>query len=150
MTTTFKFNRLILLTILLVTFALLAGCASNDSGRSKRGTAGGVKESIPSLQKRFANIPLPKGYDLDRSRSFIYESGSGHVKVGRLHLTGWGGPDNVINFYRTEMIKKKWNLIRVTEQEATIMLYDQETELCTIVIVKSYGKTSIDIQFGPK
>jgi len=145
-----KYKSLFLQAVIFGTLILFVGCASKETGKSKRGHAGNVKESIPALQKRFANIPLPKDYDLDRSKSFIYESGTGHVKVGRLHLTGWGGPDNVINFYRTEMIKKGWNLIRVTEQEATVMLYDQESDLCTIVIVKSYGKTSVDIQFGPK
>ena len=70
--------------------------------------------------------------------------------MGRLHLTGWGGPDDVIMFYRNEMIKKSWKLIRVTEQEATVMLYEQDGQICTVVIVKSFGKTSVDIQFGPK
>ena len=148
--TKIKYNSIFLQAVIFGTLLLLVGCVSKETGKSTRGTAGNVKASMPALQKRFANIPLPKDYDLDRSKSFIYESGTGHVKVGRLHLTGWGGPDNVINFYRTEMIKKGWNLIRVTEQEATIMLYEQEADLCTIVIVKSYGKTSVDIQFGPK
>jgi len=137
-------------TIFAVALLFIFGCAATESSKSHRGTAGNVKDSLPTLSKRFSNIPLPRKYDLDRSKSFIYESGSGNVKVGRLHLTGWGGPENIIMFYRNEMVKKGWDLIRVTEQEATVMLYEQDNQICTVVIVKSFGKTSVDIQFGPK
>lgn len=137
------------LSALLAGIVLLHGCAADNSSRS-RGSAGSVHDGLPALSKRFSNIPIPKKYDLDRDKSFIYESGSGRVKVGRLHLTGWGGPENVIMFYRNQMVKKGWNLIRVTEQETTVLLYEQNDQICTVVIVKSFGKTSIDIQFGPK
>ena len=143
-------SKYLLYALITAALILVVGGVSKEGPKSQNGTAGNVKGSIPSLTKRFANIPLPKGYELDRSKSFIYESGSGHVKVGRLHLTGWGGPDSTINFYRTEMIKKGWDLIRATEQEATVLLYEQDKQICTVVIVKSFGKTNVDIQFGPK
>ena len=147
---TSKYIALFLLAVLIGAPVLFAGCVSKETPRAHRATAGNVRDSLSSLSKRFSNIPLPRNYDLDRSKSFIYESGNGKVKVGRLHLTGWGGPENIINFYRSEMVKRGWDLIRVTEQEATIMLYSQDNQICTVVIVKSFGKTSVDIQFGPK
>ena len=145
-----KHISLFILALLVAAPLLFTGCAAKETGRSHRGTAGNVKDSMPALSKRFSNIPLHKDYDLDRSKSFIYESGDGNVKVGRLHLTGWGGPDDIIVFYRNEMVKKGWKLIRMTEQEATILLYEQGAQICTVVLVKSFGKTSVDIQFGPK
>ena len=129
---TSKYISLFLLALLVGAPVLFAGCVSKESPRPHRGTAGNVKDSLSSLSKRFSNIPIPKKYDLDRSKSFIYESGKGDVKVGRLHLTGWGGQDEVIVFYRNEMVKRGWDLIRVTEQEATIMLYGQDSQICTV------------------
>jgi len=127
---------------------LMAGCTSLEPYDSQSGSP--QVEPPSSLSVRFANVPIPPGFDLDRSKSFIYESGSGSVKVGKLHLTGWNSPDEVIEYFRNEMVSKGWHSISIMEQKTTVMVYEQETQVCTITVEPSFGKTQVQINVGPK
>ncbi|MDE0847669.1 MAG: hypothetical protein OSA44_02525, partial [Nitrospinaceae bacterium] len=53
----------------------------------------------PESAYPFADIPVPSGFERNHSKSFVYESGSGTVKVGRLFFSGWGNLNEVISFY---------------------------------------------------
>ncbi|MFQ5482777.1 MAG: hypothetical protein ACE5ER_08455 [Nitrospinaceae bacterium] len=103
-----------------------------------------------SLAVRFANVPIPPGFDLDRSKSFIYESGSGAVKVGRLYLSGWNAVDEVIQFFRNEMVAKGWSPISIMEQQVTLMVFEREDQVCTLMVEPSFGKTHVQIHVGPR
>ncbi len=138
----------LLLRLTTVFLLLLSGCAGMETQDSKGPQTGPPTES--SLSTRFANVPIPPGFDLDRSKSFIYESGSGSVKVGKLFLRGWNGVDEVIEFFRNEMVAKGWTSISIMEQSTTVMMYERETQVCTIMVEPSLGKTKVQINVGPK
>jgi hypothetical protein len=132
----------------LTTLLLIAGCAgleTQDPGSPRTGEA-----AVSNIGTRFANVPIPPGFDLDRSKSFIYESGSGNVKVGKLYLKGWNSAEEVIEFFRNEMVAKGWTSISIMEQNTTVMMYEQETQVCTIMVEPSLGKTHVQINVGPK
>ena len=40
-----------------------------------------------NLAHPFTDVPIPNGFDRDQSKSFVYESGSKDVKVGRLYFS---------------------------------------------------------------
>ena len=132
-----------------LTALTLTSCALMDTDTSSSG--GGSQVEDPSaLKQRFGNVPIPPGFDLDRSKSFIYESGSGAVKVGKIHLTGWNDEDEVIEYYRNEMIAKGWSTVSIMEQKITVMVYEQEGQMCTIIVEPSFSKTHVEINVGPK
>ena len=98
----------------------------------------------------FPDIPFPSRFRYDRSKSFIYESGSGTLKVGKLFFKGWAEVDSVISFFQNEMLNNGWTLVRVIEHDGTMLLYEKETRVCTINITSLLGQSSIEIQIGPK
>ena len=106
------------------------------------------KDSYPL--SRFPDIPLPSGFEFDRSTSFLYGSGSGSVKVGRLFFKGWASQEKVITFFENEMINNGWVLVRVVEHNGTMLLYEKEDRVCTLLLSSSLGKTTVEIQIGPK
>ncbi|MEE9259171.1 MAG: hypothetical protein V3U37_06475 [Nitrospinaceae bacterium] len=108
------------------------------------------KAKLIEVALPFSDIPVADGFDFDRSRSFIYESGSGAIKVGRLYYTGWTSPDEVVTFYKNEMVNKGWNLINSLEQEIAVMNYEKEGWSCTIVIRSAWLGSQVEIQVGPK
>lgn len=133
----------------LVSLLLVSACADLQTSQPDA-RSGGETPTLSSVQVRFANIPIPNGFDLDRSKSFIYESGSGTVKVGKLHFSGWNDAEEVIEFFRNEMVTKGWTAISIMEQKSTIMVYEQETQVCTIYVEPSLGRTSVQINVGPR
>ena len=70
----------------------------NEDSNSGQGLSPS-KQTYPLT--RFSDIPFPSRFKYDRSKSFIYESGSGTLKAGRLFFKGWEKIDNVISFFQT-------------------------------------------------
>ena len=138
----------------LITFLALAAMASGFLGCTPKAyspnTGSNGKEPPPAIAIQFSSIPLPDGIELDRDKTFIYESGSGAVKVGRLSFSLWNRAGEVVEYFRNEMPGRGWQSIRIVEHDTTIMLYEQENEVCTIIVEPALGKTQIEIQIGPK
>ena len=102
----------------------------------------------------FSDIPVPAGFSGDNAKSFIYESGSGTVKVGRFIFIGSEKPGQINTFYQNEMVNKGWSLVNsIKHNENYIHNYDKEDFVATVTINSSgglVGKTIIEIQAGPK
>ncbi len=69
---------------------MFSGCADLQKSMDDFG----IEETPPlpdpvNLAYPFTDIPIPKGFDRDHAKSFVYESGSGTIKVGRLFFSGW-------------------------------------------------------------
>ena len=125
---------------------LLSSCAAlSGSGE----TAPKEMKSIEVAQP-FSDIPIPSGFKLDHARSFIYESGSGAVKVGKMYFSGWTGQRDTLAFYKNEMVNKGWNLINALEQETAVLNYEKEGWVSTVVIRSDWVGSQLEIQVGPK
>ena len=114
---------------------------------------GGImrEAAIPRpVDKQFPDLPFPPEYELDRERSFIYESGYGGVKVGGLYLMVFNSVDDTVIFYRTEMRNKGWRLIRMINHRGTDMLFEKKALVCNLVIEREEDKTQVVIHIGPK
>ena len=104
----------------------------------------------PKMVYPFSDIPYPQGYAFDSNKSFIYEAGSGTVKVGRFIYTGWSDFDAVVSFYENEMINKGWKLVNAIKHETTVLNYQKEGWVCTVMMSSKMGQVFIEIQAGPK
>ena len=61
-----------------------------------------------NLAHPFLDVPIPEGFDRDQSKSFVYESGSKNIKVGRLFFNGGSKLEETVEFYQNEMINHRW------------------------------------------
>jgi len=136
------------LIIITASFALfvMAGCASSpDAGDSADAGAGFSEVALP-----FTDVPIPSGFSADRSKSFVYESGSGSIKVGRLYYSGWHDSQDVVNYYHNAMVNKGWKMVNAMEHDGMILNYEKKTRVCTVIVTDALLKTHLEIQVGPK
>lgn len=134
--------------ILTASFALLVmtGCSSTPDSGDSSGSAAEFSE----VAHPFTDVPIPSGFDADRSKSFVYESGSGSIKVGRLYYSGWHGSQEVVNYYHNAMINKGWKMVNAMEHDGMILNYEKKTRVCTVIVTDALLKTNLEIQVGPK
>lgn len=137
-------------TLLLIIFGswlLLSGCATLEEMTAESPPP---PPPPPEMVYPFSDIPVPNGFVRDHSKSFVYESGSGSVKVGRFFYSGWGKLDEVVGFYQNEMVNKGWSLVNAIKHEMTILNYEKEGWVCALMVKSTLGKAYIEIQAGPK
>jgi len=144
-----KINNLFF--VITASFALfiMTGCSSTpktaDSADYADSGAGYSEVALP-----FKDVPIPSGFSANRAKSFIYESGNGSIKVGRLYYSGWHGSQEVVNYYHNAMINNGWKMINAMEHDGMILNYQKKTKLCTIIVSEAMLKTKLEIQIGPK
>ena len=98
----------------------------------------------------FIDIPVPNGFNRDQSKSFVYETGSNDMKVGRLFFNGASGLKPTVEFYQNEMINKGWALVNSMASTDTILNYRKEGWICTVIIrPRSFSRSIVEIQIGP-
>lgn len=98
----------------------------------------------------FLDVPVPNGFNRDQSKSFIYESGSNDLKVGRLFFNGTASLKPTVEFYQNEMINKGWTLTNSMASTDTILNYRKEGWVCTVIIrPRSFSRSIVEIQIGP-
>ena len=127
-----------------------SGCAGLDIGLDGNKNS----PSKPPQQANaypFSDIPVPVGFSRDESKSWIYESGSGTVKVARLFFSGYKNLDTVVIFYQNEMLNKGWSLVNSIKTEREHLInFQKEGWVCTIKLSGNIVSTFIEIQAGPK
>ena len=124
----------------------LAGCA----GTKKTKNSAAENANFKGVAYPFTDVPVPSGFNANRSKSFVYESGSGSIKVGRMYYSGWNGPQEVVNYYQNAMINKGWKMINAMEHDGMILNYEKKGWVCTVIVTEPMLKTHLEIQIGPK
>ena len=139
-------------TLSLFFLLLFYGCAKWEMNSADDGLP--PPPPVQATAYPFSDIPVPEGFFRDDAKSFIYESGSGTIKVGRFIFIGSENPDQINSFYQNEMLNKGWSLVNsIKHNENYIQNYDKEDFVATVTINSSgglVGKTIIEIQAGPK
>ena len=126
------------------------GCAEWDLGLDAKNEGSPPPPPIKVTAYPFSDIPIPSGFSRDDSKSFIYESGSGTVKVAKIIFSGWENLDKVITFYQNEMLNNGWTPGPSIRDKINILNYDKEVWTATVNLSSNYGRTIIGIQAGPK
>ncbi|MFQ5450223.1 MAG: hypothetical protein ACE5E9_06310 [Nitrospinaceae bacterium] len=140
-----KFSLALALTASLY-LIVLTGCA----GRHNADKASDPAAKFSDVAYPFTDVPVPNGFSVDREKSFIYESGSGKIKVGRLYYSGWNNSQEVVNYYQNVMINKGWKLVNAMEHAGMILNYEKKGWACTLIVTESWFKTHVEIQIGPR
>ena len=141
------FNRLIIFFLITLFFS---GCAGLDIGLDDKTSS----PSRPPQQANaypFSDIPVPPDFSRNETKSWIYESGSGTVKVARLFFSGYKKIDYVVIFYQNEMLNKGWALVNSIKTEREhIMNFQKEGWVSTVRLNSNFVSTFIEITAGPK
>ena len=126
-----------------------SGCAEWDLGLDAKNDPPLPPPTLETAYP-FSDIPVPFDFSRDNSKSFIYESGSGAVKVGRFFYSGWKNLDDFITFYQNEMLNKGWSLVNSIKHVNHVLNYEKEGWVSTVILHSNLGRTIIEIQAGPK
>ena len=76
--------------IIFLSLAFFNGCAGLDQFEKQVPPEPAIiNNALP-----FVDVPVPNGFNRDQSKSFVYETGSNDMKVGRLFFNGASGFKN--------------------------------------------------------
>ena len=132
--------------IIFLSLALFNGCAGlNQFEKQVPPEPAIINNALP-----FLDVPVPNGFNRDQSKSFVYETGSNDMKVGRLFFNGNSGLKPTVEFYQNEMINKGWALTNSMASTDTILNYRKEGWICTVIIrPRTFSRSIVEIQIGP-
>jgi len=131
--------------IIFLPLAFFNGCAGLDQFDRPPAEPATINNALP-----FVDVPVPDGFNRDQSKSFVYETGSNEMKVGRLFFNGNSGLKPTVEFYQNEMVNKGWALTNSMASTDTILNYRKEGWICTVIIrPRSFSRSIVEIQIGP-
>ena len=103
-----------------------------------------------NLAHPFTDVPVPKDSERDPSKTFVYESGSGAIKVGRLFFSTSENLIDTVEFYQNEMTNQGWTLVNSMAHDGKILNYQKEGSVCTVIIQSTWLGSDVEVQIGPK
>jgi len=124
---------------------VLSGC----SGLSKKDKeATGVAMLEPQAIVKFADVPIPAGFKQIPEESYSFENSG--VRVAVLRYQGKADVNQVVSFYKEQMMMYHWNLLNVIEYGDSVMNFDRESESCIISLAPKGNSVVMTISLGPK
>jgi hypothetical protein len=123
-------KEIFLLTIL--GLFIFSGCATD----SYRSGSDDYYDNDPgmSVAQRFADLPVPAGFILNRKESFIFQNN--RTRMGTMTYVGSGDVTQIIEFYKKTMPKHNWSLLTTVEFNRAVMSFEKEAESCIVTIEK--------------
>ncbi|MDX8409247.1 MAG: hypothetical protein R8J84_04275 [Mariprofundales bacterium] len=145
------------LTTILLTLALLAGCAlmaKPDAGQEKSGLVeqkqGGkvLEKTATRMITEFGDVPVPVELKRNNDLSFVYEAPG--VTMGVITMSGYYKGASVAKFFRAEMPKQQWQFLNAFSEGDRYMLNFLKTnKSCVINIHEETLSTRVTIKVGP-
>lgn len=130
--------------LILAGLFLFNGCASFPVQKPDKPTQ--PLESAKIL--KFEDVPVPQGFKLLSNESFIFETDT--TRVGLLKYSGGPSADQVVSFYKEQMIQYGWSMINVVEYGRRILNFEREDQSCVITVEPATTKTIFIISVAPK
>lgn len=133
--------------IMLASYSIIAlyGCAT-ISGRGKAATNPALLE--PQAVLKFSDVPVPVGFKLIPQDSYFFEASN--VRVGLLKYQGKGNIEQVVSFFKEQMVMYNWDLLNVVEYGQRLLNFDRESETCIISLLPKGNNIDITVAIGPK
>ena len=133
------------LPILLVTF-FLSSCANMQAMLDSQAEE---QREVSVEQKLQVSIPLPENSKYLVSKTVIF--GEGSKFSGILYLQHEGGADDIVSFYRKNMIADGWSEIGIVRSRFILINYEKENRFATIKVLRGmFDKSESEITIGPK
>jgi len=137
-------QKKLIIGLVLFSIIVLAGCAGLTS-KDKPEADPNILE--PQAVLKFSDVPVPNGF---RQLQDSYSFESSGVRVGVLKYQGKANPDQVVNFYKEQMMMYNWNLLNIVEYGQRLMNFDRENETCVITMMPKGKDITLVITLGPK
>ena len=123
---------------------LFCGCAGNSNSYS-------VSESNKPLEMgsklQFPDIPVPFGFKLLASKSYAHEAAT--FRFASLKYEGEEPIDEVVNFYKNQMVVQNWKLERVEGLYTyKVLHFTNKKESCIVHVSNRKDDTRIEIQIN--
>ena len=104
-----------------------------------------------STHPEISDIPIPQGFELDRSESTLHESKN--MRFIDYRYEGNASVQNVVDFYNKQMPQYNWGEPQATLFEGhNILTFSKDKEVCTVTISRKgiIPKTHLKIKITPK
>ena len=132
-----------ILMVMLLSLPLVVGCGSkSEVGHST------IPEFTTDLT--FNDIPIPKGFNLKRSKSLSFQND--YIRVGRFVYYGREDSNEVLGFIQQQMPLNQWEPISYVDSNQSIRRYEKGDQECTVIIYNRTGWKNcvITIWVNPK
>ena len=144
---TFKKNFLRFFTII-ISSTLFVSCANMKALLDERMSSSEQKE-ITVEQKLQVSIPIPENSKYLVDKTVIF--GEGVKFSGILYLQHEESADDIITFYRKNMIADGWSEIGIVRSKFILVNYEKENRFATIKVIRTlFEKSDSEITIGPK
>lgn len=105
--------------------------------------------TLPATEKlRFHDIPVPKGFKLVSSKSFIFQTED--TRVALLKYIGRAKLHNIVEFYKEQMSFYNWSLLNVVEYGKSVLNFERRGQTCIVTIESQGLRKAITISVAPK
>ena len=133
--------------IILVGSLMFTGCATSGSVSAGNDIKAPMALDVSTALK-FVDVPVPSGFKIITTQSFTFENDV--LRVGILKYIGRASGDQVVNFYKNQMLLYNWRFTNMLEYGRRIMNFEREDQDCIIVIEPQRMSTFVTITVAPK
>jgi len=132
--------------LVLVVLLLATGCST-----WKRMT--GQEEGLPKSETpnvayySFPDIPIPKELELNRDKSFVYETSN--IRTGVLVLSGNVDINSLEQYFKANMAKNGWRFVNGFKYATVMMNYVKDDRAALIRISRESFTTWVEVWVGP-
>ena len=133
------------LTITLTSF-FISSCANMQAMIESQAEE---QKEISVEQKLQVSIPLPENSKYLVNKTVIF--GEGNKFSGILYLQHEETADDLVSFYRKNMISDGWSEIGIVRSRFILINYQKENRFATIKVMRGmFDKSESEITIGPK
>jgi len=130
----------------LLTTVFLSGCATLIKSEKDTLPQGPIE---PQANLKLSDVPVPVGFRLIPKDSYSFESAG--IRVALLKYQGKANPDQLVNFFKEQMMMYNWNLLNAIEYGERMLNFDRDNETCIVNLTpKGNNAVIITISIGPK
>ncbi len=127
---------------------LITSCANIQAMLDSQSTENNQKE-ITVDQKLQVSIPVPENSKYLVNKTVIF--GEGNKFSGILYLQHEDPADDIVGFYRKNMIADGWSEIGIVRSRFILVNFEKENRFATIKVVRGmFDNSESEITIGPK
>ena len=134
----------------IVVLLMFSGCATTKSTTVTETEEGGVYTSsaLPVSGKlRFSDLPVPAGFKLLEDSSFVFETED--TRVALLKYSGRANQQDLLDFYKEQMLLYNWELLNIVEYEKSILNFQRSRQSCIITLESKGRHKVITVSLAP-